>query len=69
MKNTFKLGFLALAISLSVAACSSDKKAMGTSDSSAVDSAASTGTSTTTTTDTTTKTDTTAKTDTTTKTP
>ncbi|RYE27919.1 MAG: hypothetical protein EOP42_18295 [Sphingobacteriaceae bacterium] len=62
MKNTFKLSFLALAISLSVAACSSDKKAMGTSDSSAVDSAAST--STTTTTDTTATTDTT-KTDTT----
>ncbi|RYE25973.1 MAG: hypothetical protein EOP42_21075 [Sphingobacteriaceae bacterium] len=68
MKNTFKFGFLALAISLSVAACSSDKKAMGTTDSAAVDSAASNGTTgTTTTTDTTTKTDTT-KTDTT-KTP
>ncbi len=63
MKNTFKLGFLALALSLSVAACSSDKKAMGTTDSAAVDSAASTST-TTTTTDTTAKTDTT-KTDTT----
>ncbi|MGI4751854.1 MAG: hypothetical protein ACRYFB_14575 [Janthinobacterium lividum] len=58
MKNTFKLGFLALALSLSVAACSSDKKAMGTSDSSKVDSAASTST---TTTDTTAKADTTKK--------
>ncbi|MGI4020364.1 MAG: hypothetical protein ACRYFA_02560 [Janthinobacterium lividum] len=54
MKNIFKLGFVAFAISLSVSACSSDKKAIGTSDSSAtVDSAA--GTSTTTTTDTTKK--------------
>ena len=44
MKNAFKLGFLALALSLSVAACSSDKKAMGTSDSTKVDSAASTTT-------------------------
>lgn len=60
MKNTFKLGFLALTLSLSVAACSSDKKAMGSSDSSKVDSAASTST----TSDTTAKTDT-AKTDTT----
>lgn len=42
MKNTFKLGFLAFAISLSVAACSSDKKAMGTSDSTKIDSAAGT---------------------------
>ena len=46
MKNTFKLGFLALAISLSVAACSSDKKALGTSDSAMVDSAATTSTTT-----------------------
>ncbi|WP_029284801.1 hypothetical protein [Pedobacter sp. R20-19] len=30
MKNTFKLGFLALALSLSVAACNSEKKADGT---------------------------------------
>ena len=58
MKNTFKLGFLAFAISLSVAACSSDKKAMGTSDSTKIDSAASTGT---TTTDTTAKMDSTKK--------
>lgn len=58
MKNAFKLGFLALALSLSVAACSSDKKALGTSDSSKVDSASKT----TTTTDTTAaKTDTTKK--------
>ena len=55
MKNAFKLGFLALALSFSVAACSSDKKAMGTSDSSSVSS------SSTTTTDTTAKTDTTRK--------
>jgi len=62
MKNAFKLGFFALAISLSVTACSSEKKATGTADSTAtVDSAA---TTTTTTTDTTAKTDTT-KTDTT----
>lgn len=60
MKNTFKLSFLALVISLSVAACSSDKKAMGTSDSSKVDSAAS-STSTTTTDTTAAKTDTTKK--------
>lgn len=57
MKNTFKLGFLALAISISVSACSSDKKALGTSDSSKVDSSASTTNSTTDTT----KTDTTKK--------
>ncbi len=44
MKNAFKLGFLAFTISLSVAACSSDKKAMGTSDSSKVDSASTTKT-------------------------
>jgi hypothetical protein len=37
MKNAFKLGFLALALSLSVAACNSEKKAEG-ADSSAVDS-------------------------------
>jgi hypothetical protein len=63
MKNTFKLGFLALALSLSVAACSSDKKAIGTSDStSTVDSAAGTSTTTDTTATTdTTKKDTTAK--------
>ena len=30
MKNSFKLGFLALALSLSVAACNSEKKAEGT---------------------------------------
>ncbi len=57
MKNAFKLSFLAFAISLSVTACSSDKKAMGTSDSSKVGSAANS----TTTTDTTAKTDTTKK--------
>jgi predicted small lipoprotein YifL len=37
MKNAFKLGFLALALSLSVAACNSEKKAEG-ADSTAVDS-------------------------------
>jgi len=63
MKNAFKLGFLALALSLSVAACSSNKQAMGTSDSTKVDSAT---TSTTTTTDSAATTDTTKK-DTTTK--
>ena len=36
MKNAFKLGFLALALSLSVVACSSDKKADG-ADSTATD--------------------------------
>jgi len=40
MKNAFKFGFLALAISLSVAACNSEKKAESTdttlTDSSAV---------------------------------
>ncbi|WP_443938684.1 hypothetical protein [Pedobacter sp. MW01-1-1] len=36
MKNAFKLGFLALALSLSVVACSSEKKAEG-ADSTAVD--------------------------------
>ncbi|WP_256012457.1 hypothetical protein [Desertivirga xinjiangensis] len=39
MKNLFKFGFVALAISLSVAACSSNKTGEG-SDSTAVDSAA-----------------------------
>ncbi len=38
MKNFFKLGFVALALSLSVAACNSEKKESGT-DSAAVDSA------------------------------
>jgi len=37
MKNLFKFGFLALAISLSVAACNSEKKAEGT-DTSMTDS-------------------------------
>ncbi|MHA4896437.1 hypothetical protein ACXZ1K_16915 [Pedobacter sp. PWIIR3] len=37
MKNAFKFGFLAMAISLSVAACSSEKKAEGT-DSTMTDS-------------------------------
>lgn len=37
MKNAFKFGFLALAISLSVAACTSEKKADAT-DSTMVDS-------------------------------
>ena len=37
MKNAFKFGFLALAISLSVAACSSEKKADST-DSTMADS-------------------------------
>ncbi|ARS39291.1 hypothetical protein CA265_06230 [Sphingobacteriaceae bacterium GW460-11-11-14-LB5] len=36
MKNAFKFGFLALALSLSVVACNSEKKAEG-GDSSAVD--------------------------------
>ncbi|AZI27399.1 MAG: hypothetical protein ABWZ79_11100 [Pedobacter agri] len=30
MKNAFKLGFLAIALSLSVVACNSEKKAEGT---------------------------------------
>ncbi|WP_231424150.1 MULTISPECIES: hypothetical protein [Pedobacter] len=30
MKNAFKLGFLAIALSLSVAACNSEKKGEGT---------------------------------------
>jgi len=37
MKNAFKMGFLALALSLSVAACKSEKKD-GAADSSKVDS-------------------------------
>ncbi|QIL41467.1 hypothetical protein G7074_20685 [Pedobacter sp. HDW13] len=37
MKNAFKLGFLALALSLSVVACKSEKKD-GAADSSKVDS-------------------------------
>ncbi|MCX2493077.1 hypothetical protein OQX63_06310 [Pedobacter sp. PF22-3] len=37
MKNAFKLGFLALALSLSVVACNSEKKAEGT-DTTATDS-------------------------------
>ncbi|PWS29262.1 hypothetical protein DHW03_05430 [Pedobacter yonginense] len=36
MKNAFKLGFLALALSLSVAACNSEKKD-GAADSTTVD--------------------------------
>lgn len=40
MKNFFKLSFLALTISLSVAACSSNKPAETATDSVAVDSAA-----------------------------
>ena len=39
MKNLFKFGFVALAISLSVAACSSNKSSES-ADSTAVDSAA-----------------------------
>lgn len=38
MKNLFKLSFLALTISLSVAACSSNKPAETSADSVAVDS-------------------------------
>ncbi|MFA6276453.1 MULTISPECIES: PG1828 family lipoprotein [Pedobacter] len=38
MKNLFKFGFLALALSLGVAACNSEKKADAT-DSAAIDSA------------------------------
>ena len=37
MKNAFKLGFLALALSLSVVACNSEKKAEG-ADTTATDS-------------------------------
>ena len=40
MKNFFKLSFLALTISLSVAACSSNKPAETATDSVAVDSTA-----------------------------
>ncbi|WP_207532040.1 hypothetical protein [Desertivirga arenae] len=40
MKNLFKFGFLALAISLSVAACGGSNKSGGEGDSTAVDSAA-----------------------------
>ena len=40
MKNFFKLGFVALALSLSVVACNSEKKAEG-ADSTAADSLAS----------------------------
>ncbi|RNL56111.1 hypothetical protein [Pedobacter jejuensis] len=39
MKNAFKLGFLALALSLSVAACNSEKKADG-ADTTLTDSSA-----------------------------
>lgn len=38
MKNLFKFGFLALALSLSVVACNSEKKETG-ADSAAIDSA------------------------------
>ncbi|MEE1944633.1 hypothetical protein VRU48_05910 [Pedobacter sp. KR3-3] len=41
MKNLFKFGFLALALSLSVVACNSEKKAEG-ADSTSLDSAAKT---------------------------
>ncbi len=44
MKNLFKLSFLALTISLSVAACSSNKPAETAVDSTAVDSMAVTDT-------------------------
>ena len=37
MKNFFKLGFVALALSLSVVACNSEKAAEATTDSTAVD--------------------------------
>ncbi|MGB4776428.1 MAG: hypothetical protein WBP45_14725 [Daejeonella sp.] len=39
MKNLFKFGFLALAISLSVVACDSNKKADSATDSTTVDTA------------------------------
>ncbi len=39
MKNLFKFGFLALAISLSVAACSSNKTEEAATDTTAVDTA------------------------------
>ncbi|MET4081879.1 putative small lipoprotein YifL [Pedobacter sp. UYP30] len=38
MKNAFKLGFVALALSLSFAACNSEKKADTTSDTSMMSS-------------------------------
>ena len=38
MKNAFKLGFLALALSLSVVACNSEKKAEGAENAPAADS-------------------------------
>jgi ABC-type glycerol-3-phosphate transport system substrate-binding protein len=38
MKNLFKFGFLALAISLSVAACNSEKKADAATDTTVTDS-------------------------------
>ncbi|MEY3679179.1 MAG: hypothetical protein RI924_1320 [Bacteroidota bacterium] len=40
MKNLFKFGFLALAISLSVAACSSNKTEEAATDTAAVDTTA-----------------------------
>jgi len=40
MKNLFKFGFLALAISLSVAACNSEKKTGSSTDTSVTDSGA-----------------------------
>jgi hypothetical protein len=40
MKNLFKFGFLALAISLSIVACNSDKATEEATDSVAVDSVA-----------------------------
>ena len=40
MKNLFKFGFLALAISLSVASCGGNKGTEGGSDSTAVDTTA-----------------------------
>ncbi len=40
MKNLFKFGFLALAISLSVAACSSNKTEETATDTAAVDTTA-----------------------------
>ncbi|RYE27920.1 MAG: hypothetical protein EOP42_18300 [Sphingobacteriaceae bacterium] len=44
MKNSFKLGFLALAITMSVAACNSNKSATG-ADSTSVSTTDSTSTS------------------------
>ncbi|MBO9675262.1 MAG: hypothetical protein J7577_17575 [Sphingobacteriaceae bacterium] len=38
MKNAFKLGFLALALSLSVVACNTEKKAEGGADTTLTDS-------------------------------